>query len=124
MVDKLLNLTSNYVQDETSTVQTPAKLFAEFQEIWAIVTKVRALEEQYNMTRRLREASRHVHMQNFLQWVTEMQGAKIKNLRVKDFGPDRGTTNLFSLCFVSQNFNQTCCLTKEYIFENKFKVKT
>jgi len=90
MVDKLLNLTSNYVQDETSTVQTPAKLFAEFQEIWAIVTKVRALEEQYNMTRRLREASRHVHMQNFLQWVTEMQGAKIKNLRVKDFGPDRG----------------------------------
>lgn len=90
MVDKLLNLTSNYTQDESSAVQTPAKLFTEFQEIWGIVTKVRALEGEYNMTRRLREASRHVHMQAFLQWVTESQGAKVNNLKVKDFGPDRG----------------------------------
>lgn len=87
LVDKLLQLTSNYVEDAAPV--TPAKLFTEHGEIWSLVAKVRALEEQYNMTRRLRESSRHVHLQAFLQWM-ESQGAKVEKLKVHDYGPERG----------------------------------
>ena len=51
IVEKLLNLTSNYVADEpTSTV----KLRQELDEIFDLVKKVMQLEEQFNMSRKLR----------------------------------------------------------------------
>jgi len=88
-VEKLLGLTSNYTQDEGCVI-TPAKLFQEFQEIWSLVSKIRALEDQFNMTRRLRESGRQVHLEAFLHWLIDTQGGKIKNLEVKDYGSDKG----------------------------------
>ena len=89
-VEKLLGLTSNYTQDEGCVI-TPAKLFQEFQEIWSLVSKIRALEDQFNMTRRLRESGRQVHLEAFLHWLIDTQGGKIKNLEVKDYGSDKGS---------------------------------
>ena len=51
IVEKLLNISSNFVADEpTSTV----KLRQELDEIFDLVKKVMQLEEQFNMSRKLR----------------------------------------------------------------------
>ena len=73
IVEKLLNLSSNYSQDDPST---PAKLFAEFEEIYALVQKIRSIETQANMNRRLR-GPRKIHVKPFLEWLTKY-GAKIE----------------------------------------------
>ena len=86
LVEKLLKLTSNYVEDESP--QTPLKLFSEFQEIYALVDKIHTLEDQFNMTRRLR-GSRQLHMDTFLEWLNQ-HGAKIQGVKVHDYGSEQG----------------------------------
>ena len=73
IVEKLLNLSSNYVQDDPTS---PAKLYAEFEEIYSLVQKIRAIENQGNMTRRLR-GPRKMHVPTFLAWL-EKHGAKVR----------------------------------------------
>ena len=51
IVKKLLNLASNFVADEPTS--TP-KLRQELDEIFDLVTKIIVLEEQFNMSRKLR----------------------------------------------------------------------
>ena len=51
IVKKLLNLSSNFVADEPTSA---AKLRQELDEIFDLVTKIIALEEQFNMSRKLR----------------------------------------------------------------------
>ena len=72
IVEKLLNLSSNYTQDDPST---PAKLFTEFEEIYALVQKIRSIETQGNMNRRL--GSRKLHIKSFMEWLKKY-GAKIE----------------------------------------------
>ena len=72
IVEKLLNLSSNYTQDDPST---PAKLFTEFEEIYALVQKIRSIETQGNMNRRL--GSRKLHIKPFMEWLNKY-GAKIE----------------------------------------------
>lgn len=82
IVEKLLNLSSNYTADDPST---PVKLFAEFEEIYAIVQKVRNLETQCNMNRRL-QGPRKVHVKAFMEWLTKY-GAVVDGVDIHDFGP-------------------------------------
>jgi len=86
LVEKLMAMTSNYVADEPLT---PIKLYQEFQEIYALVEKITALEEQFNMTRRLRAGSRQIHIQSFLEWL-DKYGAKINNVQIHDYGAEQG----------------------------------
>ena len=51
MVEKLLNITSNYVADEPTST---AKLRQELDNIFELVQKVMQIEEQFNMSRKLR----------------------------------------------------------------------
>ena len=51
IVKKLLNLASNFVADEPTSA---AKLRQELDEIFDLVTKIITLEEQFNMSRKLR----------------------------------------------------------------------
>ncbi len=81
IVDELLNLTSNYTEDDPST---PTKLFAEFERIYALVQKARVLEQQGNMNRRLR-GPREVHVKPFMEWL-DKYGAKIEGVAIADFG--------------------------------------
>ena len=75
IVEKLLNLSSNFTQDDPST---PAKLFTEFEEIYALVQKIRTIETQANMNRRLM-GPRKKHVKPFLEWL-EKYGAKIEGI--------------------------------------------
>ena len=81
IVEKLLNLSSNYTQDEPTT---PVKLFTEFEEIYAIVQKIRQIEIQANMNRKLR-GPRKVHVKSFMEWL-EKYGAKIEGVEISEFG--------------------------------------
>ena len=51
IVEKLLNITSNYVADEPTST---AKLRQEMDSIFEMVQKVMKIEEQFNMSRKLR----------------------------------------------------------------------
>ena len=51
IVEKLLNITSNYVADEPTST---AKLRQEMDNIFEMVQKVMKIEEQFNMSRKLR----------------------------------------------------------------------
>ena len=51
IVEKLLNMTSNYVSDEPTST---AKLRQELDNIFELVQKVMKIEEQFNMSRKLR----------------------------------------------------------------------
>ena len=51
IVKKLLNLASNFVADEPTSAP---KLRQELDEIFDLVTKIIVLEEQFNMSRKLR----------------------------------------------------------------------
>jgi len=79
IVEKLLNLSSNYTQDDPST---PAKLFTEFEEIYALVQKIRSIETQGNMNRRL--GSRKLHIKPFMEWLNKY-GAKIEGVEIDEF---------------------------------------
>jgi histone-lysine N-methyltransferase SETD3 len=81
IVEKLLNLSSNFTHDDPST---PAKLFVEFEEIYAMVQKVRSIEQQANMNRRL-PGSRRMHVKPFLAWL-EKYGGKIDGVEIDEFG--------------------------------------
>ena len=83
MVEKVIsrNVTFNFSQDEPTT---PVKLFSEFEEIYAIVQKIRHIESQANMNRKLR-GPRKVHVKPFLEWL-EKYGAKIEGLEIADYG--------------------------------------
>ena len=81
IVEKLLNLSSNYTQDEPTT---PVKLFTEFEEIYSIVQKIRVIESQANMNRKLR-GPRRVHVRPFMEWL-EKYGAKIDGVEVAEYG--------------------------------------
>ena len=80
MVEKLLNLSSNFTADDPST---PAKLFAEFEEIYALITKIRNIEMQANMNRRLR-GPRKMHVKPFMDWL-QKYGAKIEGVEIAEF---------------------------------------
>ena len=80
IVEKLLNMSSNFTQDDPTT---PSKLWAEFEEIYATVQKIRNIEMQANMNRRLR-GPRKMHIKPFLEWL-DKYGAKIEGVEIADF---------------------------------------
>lgn len=80
IVEKLLNLSSNYAQDDPTS---PVKLYAEFEEIYALVQKVRNIESQSNMNRRLR-GPRKLHIKPFLEWL-EKYGAVIEGVEIAEY---------------------------------------
>ena len=81
IVEQLLNKSSNFTQDDPTT---PSKLYAEFEEIYAIVQKIRNIEMQANMNRRLR-GPRKMHVKPFLEWL-DKYGAKIEGVEIAEFG--------------------------------------
>lgn len=81
IVEQLLNKSSNFTQDDPTT---PSKLYAEFEEIYAIVQKIRNIEMQANMNRRLR-GPRKMHVKPFLEWL-DKNGAKIEGVEIAEFG--------------------------------------
>lgn len=80
IVEKLLNLSSNFAGDDPNT---PAKLFVEFEEIWTLVQKVRNIEQQANMNRRLR-GPRKMHIKPFMEWLNKC-GAVIDGVEIAEF---------------------------------------
>ena len=85
IVEKLLNITSNYVSDEpTSTT----KLRQEFGEIFDLVKRIITQEQQFNMSRKLR-ASRKPYLQSLVEWL-EIHGATLDGVEPADYGSESG----------------------------------
>ena len=84
IVEKLFQLCSNFTDEPT----TPSKLYEEFEKIYEMVQRVRALEHQSNMNRRV-PGGRKVHLKAFLSWL-DKNGAKIDGVEVADYGPVQG----------------------------------
>jgi len=78
-VEKLFQVSSNF----SSEPLTPAKQWAEFQEISHLVEKVREIESGYSMCRTLPD--RRNAMKPFIQWLHDL-GAKTDGVEVADFG--------------------------------------
>jgi len=85
IVKKLLNLSSNFVADEPTSAP---KLRQELDEIFDLVTKIIALEEQFNMSRKLR-SSRKPYLKTLIDWL-ESHGAKLDGVEPEDYGQNAG----------------------------------
>ena len=80
IVEKLLNLCSNFAKDEPTT---PQGLFEEHLEIRELIKTVLELE-QCNLNRRLL-GSRRAHAAALLEWIEKHEGA-VKGVVVEDQG--------------------------------------
>lgn len=78
IVEKLLNLCSNFAKDAPTT---PQGLFEEHMEIRDLLTKILELE-QCNLNRRLM-GSRKIHAKNLLEWI-EKFGGTVKGVVVEE----------------------------------------
>jgi len=89
IVEKLLTITSNYVADEPTSA---IKLRQELDEVFDLVKKILTLEEQFNMSRKLR-ASRKPYLKGLVDWL-ETHGAILDGIEPADYGTKAG----FGLC--------------------------